>query len=231
MRRMHTLAAAPSMTPDVPCTLPVHPAMHAMCCAFSLACPIWTQSCFTTPSPIIQATSTPRLVLTVVMIFATYRCPDTLADMTFAASQHYFDAIDIDSPACRTGVVPRELLPYGLAGSAVCGKLWRESPFCMDGWIDPVLSQVRSLCIDCTDTDHHSCFLIRLHSAIRLHVAIAPPLPRGLNVLDFGIRSGPCRTSCKVKHCIMRQASLIERLQCVLAMPLHVSGFLFSRAC
>ncbi|KAF7186923.1 hypothetical protein HII31_11717 [Pseudocercospora fuligena] len=101
------------------------------------------------------------------------------------ASQHYFDAIDIDSPACRTGVVPRELLPYGLAGSAVCGKLWRESPFCMDGWIVPAPSSVRSLCIDCTDTDHHSCFLIRLHSAIPLHVAIAPPQPRGLNVLDF----------------------------------------------
>ncbi|KXT17726.1 hypothetical protein AC579_3607 [Pseudocercospora musae] len=144
MRRMHTLAAAPSMTP--------RETMHTSRSsrnARNVLLRILTGLPYLDAillQPITHHSSNKpwRLVLTVVMILATYRCPDTLADTTFAASQHYLDAIDIDSPACRTGVVPRELLPYGLAGSAVCGKLWRESPLCMDGWIVPALSSVRS---------------------------------------------------------------------------------------
>lgn len=87
------------------------------------------------------------------MIIATYRYLDTLADTALAASKYYLDAIDVDSSASCTGVVPCELLSNGITGSTLRSAIWGQSNISMDGSVVPELF-LQTLCIDCTDTDH-----------------------------------------------------------------------------
>lgn len=50
-----------------------------------------------------------------------------LADLlVLTAPKHYSHTVLIDSADPRTGVVPCQLLPYGLPRSTLCSQLWRQ---------------------------------------------------------------------------------------------------------